>query len=127
MNTFSNWDEVPLFDSEQADALVGVALVGPLGDLVGLRRRDRAADELHHDGVGVHRRERLPVGVAPLAKVQALCEYWRTGYDWRRCEAMLNGWDETDQIANRFGGQIAAFEAAQRQSQPWLYLEDTLP
>lgn len=28
---------------------------------------------------------------APLAKVQALIEYWRTGYDWRRCEAVLNG------------------------------------
>jgi epoxide hydrolase len=28
---------------------------------------------------------------APLAQVQALCEYWRRGYDWRRCETMLNG------------------------------------
>jgi pimeloyl-ACP methyl ester carboxylesterase len=28
---------------------------------------------------------------APLAKVRALCEHWRTGYDWRRCEARLNG------------------------------------
>jgi epoxide hydrolase len=27
---------------------------------------------------------------APLEKVKALCDYWRTGYDWRRCEAMLN-------------------------------------
>jgi pimeloyl-ACP methyl ester carboxylesterase len=27
----------------------------------------------------------------PLAKLQALVEYWRTDYDWRRCEAMLNG------------------------------------
>lgn len=27
---------------------------------------------------------------APLANVQALCAYWRTGYDWRRCEAALN-------------------------------------
>lgn len=27
---------------------------------------------------------------APLAKVQALIEYWRTSYDWRRCEAALN-------------------------------------
>ncbi len=25
-----------------------------------------------------------------LAKVQALCEYWRTRYDWRACEALLN-------------------------------------
>ncbi len=26
----------------------------------------------------------------PLARIQALVEYWRTKYDWRRCEAMLN-------------------------------------
>jgi pimeloyl-ACP methyl ester carboxylesterase len=28
---------------------------------------------------------------APLAHVQALCEHWAGRYDWRRCEAMLNG------------------------------------
>ncbi len=27
----------------------------------------------------------------PLAKLRALVEYWRTSYDWRRCEAKLNG------------------------------------
>ncbi len=26
----------------------------------------------------------------PLAYVQEVCEYWRTDYDWRRCEARLN-------------------------------------
>jgi len=26
----------------------------------------------------------------PLAKLRALVEYWRTGYDWRRCEKTLN-------------------------------------
>ena len=26
----------------------------------------------------------------PLARLRALVEYWRTGYDWRRCEALLN-------------------------------------
>jgi len=31
---------------------------------------------------------------APLAKVRALCDYWRTSYDWRRCEAMLNGFGQ---------------------------------
>ena len=29
---------------------------------------------------------------APLDRVRALCAYWRENYDWRRCEAMLNGW-----------------------------------
>jgi pimeloyl-ACP methyl ester carboxylesterase len=27
---------------------------------------------------------------SPLARVQALCAYWRKGYDWRRFEARLN-------------------------------------
>lgn len=27
---------------------------------------------------------------SPLDRVQALCAYWRTSYDWRRCEARLN-------------------------------------
>lgn len=26
----------------------------------------------------------------PLGDVQALCDYWRVDYDWRRCEAALN-------------------------------------
>lgn len=30
----------------------------------------------------------------PLARAQALVEYWRTSYDWRRCEAMLNGFGQ---------------------------------
>jgi pimeloyl-ACP methyl ester carboxylesterase len=31
---------------------------------------------------------------APLQDVQALCAYWRDRYDWRRCEAMLNGFGQ---------------------------------
>jgi len=27
----------------------------------------------------------------PLAYTREICEYWRTKYDWRRCEAVLNG------------------------------------
>ncbi|AMR25525.1 epoxide hydrolase (plasmid) [Hymenobacter psoromatis] len=30
----------------------------------------------------------------PLANIQALCEYWRSSYDWRRCERMLNGFGQ---------------------------------
>ena len=30
----------------------------------------------------------------PLAKVQALVAYWLDQYDWRRCEAMLNGFGQ---------------------------------
>lgn len=27
----------------------------------------------------------------PLEALRGLCDYWREGYDWRRCEALLNG------------------------------------
>lgn len=27
----------------------------------------------------------------PLEKLKALCEYWASDYDWRRCERMING------------------------------------
>ena len=30
----------------------------------------------------------------PLAKLRALVERWQGGYDWRRCEALLNGWGQ---------------------------------
>lgn len=35
--------------------------------------------------------------------------------------ALLNGWDETDQVINQYGADIDAFEAGQRRTQPWLY------
>jgi pimeloyl-ACP methyl ester carboxylesterase len=30
----------------------------------------------------------------PLAKLKALVAHWRDGYDWRRCEALLNGFGQ---------------------------------
>ena len=30
----------------------------------------------------------------PLAKIRALVDHWRDAYDWRRCEAMLNGFGQ---------------------------------
>ncbi len=42
--------------------------------------------------------EKEPVGDwsqgAPLDKVRELCAYWAGGYDWRRCEATLNGFGQ---------------------------------
>lgn len=40
--------------------------------------------------------------------------------DWRR-EALINGWDDIAMILNQEGTQIAAFEARQQHSQPWLW------
>lgn len=57
----------------------------PEGDLDDLRERLRRT----------RWPEREPVGDASqgaqLDRVRALCGYWRDGYDWRRCEARLNG------------------------------------
>jgi 3-isopropylmalate/(R)-2-methylmalate dehydratase small subunit len=39
--------------------------------------------------------------------------------------ALLNGWDETDQIIHQHGPDIAAFETKQRTLQPWLYAKET--
>ena len=30
----------------------------------------------------------------PLSRLRALCEYWADGYDWRRCERLLNGFGQ---------------------------------
>lgn len=30
----------------------------------------------------------------PLDKLRGLVEYWRTAYDWRRCESMLNSFPQ---------------------------------
>ncbi len=38
-----------------------------------------------------------------------------------RREALLNGWDETALILHRDAADIAAFEARQRETLPWLY------
>jgi 3-isopropylmalate dehydratase small subunit len=38
--------------------------------------------------------------------------------------ALLNGWDETDQIINQYSADIDGFESRQRQTQPWLYAEE---
>lgn len=55
-------------------------------------------DDLHRRLDNTRWPEREPVQDwsqgAPLSKVQALCDYWRTKYDWRRIEARLNGFGQ---------------------------------
>ena len=41
-------------------------------------------------------------------------------------DALLNGWDEIEHITSLHGRDIAAFEAAHRAAQPWLFLEEWL-
>ncbi len=30
----------------------------------------------------------------PLSYMQEVCRYWANDYDWRRCETLLNGWEQ---------------------------------
>lgn len=30
----------------------------------------------------------------PLDKLRSLCDYWANSYDWRRCESMLNAFNQ---------------------------------
>ena len=68
-----------------SDAITPFTLAIPQGELDDLKRRledtrwpDRETVEDWTQG-------------APLSKVQALVAHWKEGYDWRRCEARLNG------------------------------------
>lgn len=38
--------------------------------------------------------------------------------------ALINGWDETDQILAQYAADIAAFETRQRAATPWLYRKE---
>jgi epoxide hydrolase len=67
-----------------ADAVLPLTIAVPESDVEDLRRRLAAtrfppAETVDDWSQG-----------APLAGVEALVEYWRTEYDWRRCEARLN-------------------------------------
>ena len=57
-----------------------------------------ALDDLAHRLANTRWPERETVGDwsqgARLKDVQALIEHWRTTYDWRRCEKMLNGFGQ---------------------------------
>jgi pimeloyl-ACP methyl ester carboxylesterase len=79
-------------------ARVGSAFANPTITPFTYHAPQSALDNLRQRLTGVRWPERETVadwsqGV-PLAKLRALVEYWRTAYDWRRCEARLNGFDQ---------------------------------
>ncbi|TPG42559.1 epoxide hydrolase [Sphingomonas koreensis] len=63
-------------------------LAVPEADLTDLR--DRLARTRWPDGETVDDTSQGP----PLAKLRALADHWLNEYDWRRCEAMLNGFGQ---------------------------------
>jgi len=68
-----------------SDAITPFTLAIPQGDLDDLAARLERMRWPEKETVGDWTQG------SPLAKVQALAAYWRDGYDWRRCEARLNG------------------------------------
>ena len=48
---------------------------------------------------------------APLAMMQELARYWATEYDWRRCEATLNGLPQFMTEIDGLEARTAAIEA----------------
>jgi pimeloyl-ACP methyl ester carboxylesterase len=68
----------------ETDAITPFTLAVPEAALEDLRRRLEQTRWPDRETVGDWTQG------SPLAKVQALCDYWRDGYDWRACEARLN-------------------------------------
>jgi pimeloyl-ACP methyl ester carboxylesterase len=70
------------------DAIEPFTLSVPQAELDDLRRRLQATRWPDRETVDGWEQG------APLADMQALREYWLDRYDWRRCEAMLNGFGQ---------------------------------
>ncbi|WP_176593555.1 epoxide hydrolase family protein [Sphingobium sp. EM0848] len=39
----------------------------------------------------------------PLDRMRSLVDYWRSGYEWRRCEAEINGWPQYRTLIDGLG------------------------
>ncbi|MCE3248775.1 MAG: Epoxide hydrolase 1 [Geminicoccaceae bacterium] len=79
-------------------APAGSALAHPAITAFSYRAPQSALDDLRERLAQARWPEREPVddwsqGV-PLARLRALVEHWRAGYDWRRCEARLDRLDQ---------------------------------
>ncbi len=57
---------------------------------------------------------------APLARMKALCAYWQDGYDWRRCEAMLNGWGQHRTVLDGLGIHFLHIRSPEPNAMPLL-------
>jgi pimeloyl-ACP methyl ester carboxylesterase len=78
----------PAADTKSSTAITPFTLAIPERDLDDLKRRLETTRWPEREAV-----DDWSQG-APLARVQALVAYWKDRYDWRRCEAMLNGFGQ---------------------------------
>jgi pimeloyl-ACP methyl ester carboxylesterase len=81
-------------------------------------------DDLHRRLDGTRWPEAETVGDwsqgVPLAQAQALCAYWRNGYDWRRCEAMLNGFGQYRTEIDSLGVHFLHIRSPEAEAAPLL-------
>ena len=56
----------------------------------------------------------------PLRDMRKLCEYWLGRYDWRRCEAMLNGFGQYRTVIDGIGIHFLHVRSAVRGALPLL-------
>lgn len=56
----------------------------------------------------------------PLAKLQALCRYWRTHYDWRRCEKTLNALGQYHTTIDGLGIHFLHVRSSHPEARPLL-------
>ncbi len=56
----------------------------------------------------------------PIARLRALVDYWRRGYDWRRCEAMLNGFGQHRTEIEGLGIHFLHIRSPERNALPLL-------
>ena len=97
-----------------SDAIEPFRLAIPQAELDGLRRR--LADARWPEPETV---DDWSQG-APLARVQALCARWQDGYDWRRCEAMLNGWGQHRTVLDGLGVHFLHIRSPEPDALPML-------
>jgi hypothetical protein len=56
----------------------------------------------------------------PLAELRALVAHWRVGYDWRRCEALLNGFGQFRTTIGGLGIHFLHVRSAEPDAMPLL-------
>ena len=85
---------------------------------------DEAIRDLHARLDAIRWPEKEPVTDwsqgAPLANVKALAKYWRTKYDWRRCEAVLNGYPQFKTTIDGLGIHFLHIRSANPNALPLL-------
>jgi len=59
-----------------------------------------------------------------LASIQALCEYWATEYDWRRCEIDLNGLGSSRTVIDGLGIHFLHIASPEPTATPLLLAMD---